>query len=202
MNDSNRTYYAYTHATHAGGVFYVGASGNAKRPHDFSNRKKSHKAFVGLYGRENIIVTIYPFDCAVDAFLAEEEIILACRAAGATLLNISSGGASGGAGVVQSPERRKKIADAQRGNLGHWYGRTGEDSPNFGRRASAEERAKMSVSRIGKKPWNYGGTFSDESRAKMSAAHMGKTHSDETRAKMSESAKMGWAARRAKGGAA
>ena len=75
---------------------------------------------------------------------------------------------TGGEGGKPCAETRKKIGDARRG----------KPSPNKGKEASPETRAKMSAANRGKK-------HSAETIAKMSAAKRGKTKSLEHRAKLS-----------------
>ena len=53
-----------------------------------------------------------------------------------------------------------------------------------GKRHSAETRAKMRASHLGKCHANRGKHLSEETKAKLSASHLGKHFSDETRAKM------------------
>ena len=76
-------------------------------------------------------------------------------------------------GKPLSEEHKRKISESKSGEKNHWYGK----------KFSAETRAKMSKSQMGKK-------FSSETRKKLSLAAMGKKHSIESRKKMSV-AKMG-----------
>lgn len=60
------------------------------------------------------------------------------------------------------------------------YGRSGEDSPNLGKKRSIETRIKMSKSATGR-------LLSAEAKDKVSAASRGRRHSSESRKKISES---------------
>jgi hypothetical protein len=75
-------------------------------------------------------------------------------------------------GKPLSEEHKRKISESKSGEKNHWYGK----------KFSAETRAKMSKSQMGKK-------FSSETRKKLSAAKMGKKLSEETRKKISETLK-------------
>lgn len=83
-----------------------------------------------------------------------------------------------------------------------------KNNPNYGKRHSAEVRAKMgrpgrkasvetkrklSESRSGDKHWNFGKHHSAEVRAKMSKAKMGSRASEEARLNMSIAGKLRWA---------
>jgi hypothetical protein len=82
------------------------------------------------------------------------------------------------------PEIRKKYS--RPGNKNSMFGKTGKDSPNYGKPRSEETKRKISEANKGKHP-------SEESRRKMSEAHKGEKHHmfgkhlpEETRRKMSE----------------
>lgn len=77
--------------------------------------------------------------------------------------NLSTGGESGAAGVVQSPEERKRRSELRKG-----------------RKLSMETRRKLSQIAMGR-------TFSAETLAKMSAAKKGKPLSEEHRKKIADS---------------
>lgn len=76
---------------------------------------------------------------------------------------------------------------------------SGENSPNFGKKASDEARKKMSEAHKGKEPWNKGKSsaakgkkMSDEQKVKISISNKGKTSkpmSDETKEKISNANK-------------
>jgi hypothetical protein len=101
-------------------------------------------------------------------------------------------------GVKQTDEAKRKIGDAQRGELNHMFGKhlseehkrkVGESS--IGRRGALgykhteEARRKISEATKGELNPNFGKHTSEETRQKISEALMGKRHSEETKAKMS-----------------
>ncbi|MBQ6296595.1 MAG: hypothetical protein IJK81_02750 [Selenomonadaceae bacterium] len=75
-----------------------------------------------------------------------------------------------------SEETRKRISQANRG----------KPSPNKGKTASPETRAKLSASRIGAKNHFYGKHHTAESNEKNRQAHLGKPLTEEHKAKIGE----------------
>lgn len=98
----------------------------------------------------------------------------------------------GGEGGTLAAESRKKIGDANRGRKMPPSHKEKRIAFLTGRKASAETRAKMSVSGMGRVSHTRGVPLSEETKAKISAANkdqvpwtQGKKHSEETRAKIS-----------------
>ena len=76
-------------------------------------------------------------------------------------------------GKKHTEEAKRRMSEAARNR-----NMSGEHNPNYGRRHSKEEKAKISEA-------NKGRVLSEEHKVKISAAGMGRRHSDETRKKMS-----------------
>jgi hypothetical protein len=77
-----------------------------------------------------------------------------------------------------------------RGPGNHMYGKTGINSPNFGKHPSAETRKKIGLASKNRIPWNKGKTgaqsMSVEVKIKMSASHKGKSKSVEHKQKIGD----------------
>ena len=110
------------------------------------------------------------------------------------LRNLTDGG-EGSSGYKHTQDALDKMSAAQSGEKSYNYGRTGEKSPSFGKKHTAEARAKMSAANTGKKQTpetiakrsaaNTGKKRTQEARAKQSAANTGKRHTPESLDKMS-----------------
>ncbi len=92
------------------------------------------------------------------------------------------------------------ISEANKGNVPHNKGITGEESHMYGVKRTAETKEKMRQARLGgtsgmkgRVAWNRGKKTSEETRTKISEAvskaKRGHTHSEETKKKISESMK-------------
>jgi hypothetical protein len=83
----------YLHKRPDGSLFYVG-KGLKSRATCFapSRRTKWHASVVAKYGRENIGIEIIPCSGEVEALMLEMAHIAIARAAGAKLVNLTSGG--------------------------------------------------------------------------------------------------------------
>ena len=57
----------------------------------------------------------------------------------------------GNKGKIISEEAKRKVGDANRGEKGYWFGKTGEQHPMYGKKASAETRKKLSETLLGNK---------------------------------------------------
>lgn len=135
---------------------------------------------------------------------AEQEWIVALRADGHRLLNLTEGG-MGPNGHVWTSEQREAAGDRARGRK-NTHPLYGPDNPMFGRHHSEQQRERWSRMRAGTNRGaenpnfgkfgpahpGFGHTMSDESRAQLSEArkgelnpNYGKRATDETRAKMS-----------------
>ncbi|XYD08818.1 hypothetical protein R1A27_28420 [Methylobacterium sp. NMS12] len=86
-------FYAYTHARPDGSVFYVG-KGTRRRALDLSptRRKRRHRSIIKSYGRDAILITLYPAASELDAFEHERRLIAEMRTAGILLINETDGG--------------------------------------------------------------------------------------------------------------
>jgi hypothetical protein len=146
-----------------GGVCYIG-KGNGGRI--FQSAKT--RAFIVANGGEIPVVKLRSGLTASEAHEIERALIAAIgrECDGGPLLNVSTGGASGYAGVQASPELRAKLSAVHRGKP-----------------KSPEHRARIGAANLGQKK----GAPSAATRAKMREAHKRRPPiSAETRAKLSE----------------
>lgn len=74
-------------------------------------------------------------------------------------------------GKHHTPEAKKRMSEAQRGEKSWMYGRKGVLCHNYGRKLSEETRRKISKSLSGVNNPNYGKTWSAEMRRKISEHH-------------------------------
>lgn len=125
--------------------------------------------------------------------------------------NLTDGG-DGCKGYSPSEETKKKMSEAHKGEINHFYGKhhseetkrkiseahKGKQSWNKGIKHTEETKKKISEIKKGKESWIKGKHHTEESKKKMSEAHKGKTpwnkgkkniYSDETRNKILESQK-------------
>tara|TARA_R110002153_G_scaffold116471_1_gene260134 strand:- start:504 stop:1058 length:555 start_codon:yes stop_codon:yes gene_type:complete len=125
-------------------VFYTGI-GNARRPyHKGKSRSKLWRNVVNKYGYEVIILAdnlTWEQACDMEKYLIK---YYGRRDLGTgTLVNMTDGG-EGAKNVVVSAETRAKMSENTKG----------ENNPNYGKKASAEQRSKQSASAKGRKPNN------------------------------------------------
>lgn len=99
-----------------GDPFYVG-KGTGRRAYAFGRRNSHHKNIVEKYGRNNIIVCIFPCDSEKQAFADEIKKIYQLRKDGFKLANVTSGG-EGVSGLRQkiSEDQKRKLSIAGMGN--------------------------------------------------------------------------------------
>ena len=114
-------YYVYTYFYKDGTAYYVG-KGNHKRifmRHDVPVPKQ-------------YLIQYFAFETEVEAWDTEIQLIALYgrQQDGGTLMNLSTGGASGTAGVVRTPEQRQQQSIAAK----HWIKKRGH--PQQGRRGS------------------------------------------------------------------
>lgn len=113
----------------------------------------------------------------------ETQVISSLRQQGVDLVNTSDGG-EGTFGYRHTEAARKKMSETRSGE-NHWgFGKRGEASPNFGRKASPQARANMSAAQKGNKN-NLGKKQSLEAIEKTRQANLGRKRSPEARRKMS-----------------
>lgn len=92
---------------------------------------------------------------------------------GSRMLNVTDGGEGTGGGV-RSEETRRRMSDAKRGELNPMYGRSGEDSPTWGREHTAETKQLISTKAkardmSGERNPFYGRTHTKKTRKKLAA---------------------------------
>lgn len=120
-------FYVYTHARPDGSVFYVG-KGTRRRAFDLSptRRKRRHRSIIKSYGREAILITLYPAASELDAFDHERRLIAEMRVAGVALINETDGGegCSGrplterqAAALAKGRGRSRKLSDEARASI-------------------------------------------------------------------------------------
>lgn len=99
-------------------------------------------------------------------------------------------------GRYHSEETKRKMSEAMRGELSHWYGKHHYkeskrkiSEANRGRQLSTEHRRKLSVAWSGERNPLYGKSPSAETRRKISDANRGRHHTEQAKRKMSEAHK-------------
>lgn len=165
-------FYTYLHCKPNGHPFYVGKGGsNKNRSHDLrvARRNTYHGNIVAKYGKNNIMIYVFPCDSESQALADEIQQIAQLRSEGYVLSNITAGG-EGASGVHLSEKTRLKISLARKNQV----------PPMLGKRHSAKTRAIMNVSKIGTQ-------LSTEARKKISTARTDSLASDDTKNKMSDS---------------
>lgn len=146
-----RIFCSYLHCKPDGTPFYVG-KGTLKRSRDFWNGRNRHHKFIVLkYGKENILV--YAFQCESEQEAFDDEIhqIAQLRREGYMLANICDGG-EGQSGRTLSPEHKKAIGRAAKGNShAVGYKRSDELKYRIGQLNKLDDRrAKNSAANIGR----------------------------------------------------
>ncbi|MBA9063123.1 putative Zn-ribbon and HTH transcriptional regulator [Methylobacterium fujisawaense] len=120
-------FFVYTHARPDGSVFYVG-KGTRRRAFDLSptRRKRRHRSIIKSYGRDAILITLYPAVSELDAFEHERQLIAEMRAVGIALINETDGGegCSGrplterqAAALAKGRGRDRKLSDEARASI-------------------------------------------------------------------------------------
>jgi hypothetical protein len=190
-----RQFYTYLHCKPDGTPFYVGKGCSGvnwyRRSHSLtSGRSRHHKNVVKKYGKNNILVFVFPCESEEQALSDEILQIAQLRSDGCSLVNVTDGG-EGTVGLkwaeesraklarhTKSEEHRRKISQALTGKpLSEEAKRkmaatkTGVPSPKRGTRLTVEHRAKISES------WKTR-IVTDETRAKQSASLTGIKHAD------------------------
>jgi hypothetical protein len=199
------TFYVYELCFPDGGIFYVGkgsddGSRTFRRAHAHWRKGQLVKTLIkAMEKRGEKPVTRIVFESAseADAFAEERRLISAYgrRFDGGALWNVADGGAGGTPrGMPLSAEHKKKIGLANRGKKRSQETKNKMRIAQSGMKHSSERIVKNANARRGK-------ARSDETKARISAAKKGRpgpSHSEQTKLLMSESAKAGWAKRRAK----
>lgn len=184
------------------GKLYVGQTINLK------NRLRNHKGLYNLstviskainkYGWDNFVqYTFYVPKADLDYF--EIKMVLQLGALIPDGYNLAIGGNGGMRGFKHSAETKRKQSETRKGKHkgkeNPMFGKTGEQSPNFGKHFSKEHRDKISKAHKGKpglrgyKNPNFGKHPSAEVLVKLSESHKGYRHSEEAKRKMSEAKK-------------
>lgn len=106
-----------------------------------------HRAIRKYGGLE--VITLYQ-DTEEMCYLVEGEL----RPIYGIGYNAAPGGSiSPTTGVPCKEETKKKIGDANRGENNAWYGKSGEQHPNFGRKASEEEKLRRKLNTNYDREW-------------------------------------------------
>jgi len=132
-----KQFYTYLHCKPNGAPFYVGKGCDSthRRSHDFYKRNIHHKNIVAKYGRETILVYVFPCDSEQQAFNDEIQQIAQLKSEGHTLCNMTDGG-EGVSGAIISEETRIKMSIASTGR-------------HCGKIRSLETRVKIAASQVG-----------------------------------------------------
>lgn len=197
--DSN--FYIYRHIRlDTNTPFYVG-KGKDKRAYSKQRNNYWHR-IVSKYG---YVVEMIEENLTEDqAFAKEIELIKLYKSQGFCEANFTDGG-DGASGLNHSEEIKKRISEANKGQIPWNKGKTGvysgeslkkmseetkgEKNSQFGKTPSKETRKKLSDANKGENNGFYGKTHSEETREGISKARKGKKLSKETRKKMSEAQK-------------
>lgn len=157
--------------------FYVGKGHGDRYIYPYRNRWAN-----------NIANKSGAISCIIEDNLTEEEslereiyyIDLYKEEFGFELTNITQGG-EGVRGLRHSKATKEKLAKVMR------EVRVGENAPMFGKTQSKEARKKMSLAKIGHKPWNIGIPMSEETKKKMVEKLKLFRHTDEAKEKIRQS---------------
>ena len=179
-------FYTYLHCKPDGSPFYVGKGFNS-RAYTFYNRNEYHKRIVEKYGKENILIYVFPCNSEAQAFADEVQQIAQLRKDGYALCNLTDGG-EGVAGLVFTDQHKEKIGKARLGKKRppfseEWkrkIGRPGRPSPKLGCKLTAEHIEKIRIASTGR-------LLTADVKRKISLSKIGKPRSEETKKKVSES---------------
>ena len=172
--EENNNHCLYRHVKPNGETFYIGISGNFKRPYEKSTRNHLWKKIVNKYGYE---VQIIKQNLSKDDVCELEKILISWYGRidlkSGTLCNMTDGGE----GVLnKSYETKLKISESQLGSKNHRWGLVGSLNPQFGIKRSKEDIDKMKLNHpdfSGKNNPNYGKKHSKETKVKISIAQKG-----------------------------
>ena len=181
-------FYTYLHCKPDGTPFYVGKGGGnqkVKRSHMFNKRSAFHKRIVSKYGKENILVYVFPCESEEEALADEVQQIAQLRRDGYELCNMTDGGEG-----LRNPvkEVRERLSIATKALWQDPVHRAKMVLSKTGVKQSKEHSAKIGLAHKGlKRPKEY--------CERMSILRSGEKRSVETKKKMSESAKISTASR-------
>lgn len=107
-------YLTYCHSRNDNGeIFYIGLSSNEQRPYSKHSRNRYWKNVANKYGYS--VRIIKRFDTREEAANHEKELIQIYKDAGCRLVNLSTGGEYGAAGVIRSNEFKAKVSNSKKG---------------------------------------------------------------------------------------
>ncbi len=153
-----KQFYIYIHSKPNGTPFYVG-KGCGGRAYRFNKRSPHHRNVIRKYGKENIIISVFPCESEEHAFQEEIKMIVRLRKMGYILCNATDGGegssgyhhtdevirkskeqgkwtAANGLGVhAQTPEQRREIGEQAVKNKTGIHAMTKEQRRELGKRA-------------------------------------------------------------------
>lgn len=178
-----KQFYVYIHLKPDGTPFYVG-KGSSNRAHSFGHRNKYHQRVVAKYGKNNIVIQVFPQPDEATAFRKEVSLIKLFREEGYALCNASDGG-EGPSGMVLGPpskEHRDKNAAAHRGKKQSAEQVERQRQRMLKQVQSAETKAKRAATI--KKLW-----ADPEMRQKMCNSMKGRVISDEHKKSISQTKK-------------
>ena len=177
--------YMISFPQHLSEKVYVGVSskGAARRFREHCASKKDYPIAQAIrkYGPENAILTVIAERSTWDEIYAlEQAAIAACNSKAPAGYNLTDGG-PGCFGLPASPERKRKISEANRGRKASDETRRKISEANRGRDTSIQVAAMREA--------NRGRKLSDEHAAKLREVWTGRKHSEAAKLKMSEAAK-------------
>lgn len=134
--------FAYIHCKPDGTPFYVG-KGSLRRAKYLGERNNYHKAVVEKYGKNNILIGMFPCSGNEEAYLLERGLIKRLRISGLRLSNFTSGG-DGGKDPV--PETRERLSNAAKRRGISQSCSEARNKALTGKPLSEEHKAKISAS--------------------------------------------------------
>lgn len=185
-----KQFYTYLHCKPDGTPFYVGKGCRNRSKLIYRKHNRHYDNIVAKYGKNNILIYVFPCDSEEQAFADEIQQIAQLRAAGYQLSNKTDGGEGiSGFTFSQPMSARIKISISLIGNTrGLGYKHTPAEIEKIrltstGRIFSDAHRQKISA-RMSQQ------VLSEEQKNRLRTLCIGRKHSAETKRKMSESQKL------------
>ena len=187
MTTDKETWILYQTTNLINGKIYVGVHKllNTSTSRKYLGSGYALKPAIKKHGRENFTrITLAEFNCADDAYYAEEAMVTQEFVNRPDTYNMKVGG-MGGKGLVFTEAHKAKIGAANKGRVKSVETRLKLSASNKGKVLSEEHKAKIGVKSKGNKNM-LGKKLSEETKAKISAAGKGRELSEEARARIGE----------------